>query len=112
MFEPGWVHSNGVDITRLVLTGPNNFSNLVLKMDQQIYPIILQAISKQKMLDVSSISENSTLETLGISSLDAISIMYEIEDALDIEIPNEVLENLSSVQDILVEVTRLVQSRN
>lgn len=81
-------------------------------MDQQIYSTVKQAISKQKMIDASTILENSTLESLGISSLDAISIMYEIEDSLDIEVPNEVLENLRSVEDILVEITRLVQSRN
>lgn len=83
-----------------------------MKMDRQIYSIVVKAISKQKMIDASTISKNSTLETSGISSLDAISIMYEIEDALDIEVPNEVLENLRSVQDILVEITQLVQSRN
>jgi len=81
-------------------------------MDQQIYSIVAKAISKQKMIDPSTISESSTLEALSISSLDAITIMYEIEDALDIEIPNEVLENLRSVQDILVEIALLVQSRD
>lgn len=90
----------------------DNVSNLVTNMDQQIYSLIVKAISKQKMLDPSSIAENSTLDALGITSLDAISIVYEIEDALDIEVPNEALENLSSVQDILLEVTRLVQARN
>ena len=81
-------------------------------MDQQIYSLVVKAITKQKMIDASTISENSTLDSLGITSLDAITIMYEIEDALDIEVPNEVLENLRSVQDILIEIERLVQSRD
>jgi acyl carrier protein len=90
----------------------DNIGILVKKMDQQIYSIVAKAISKQKMIDPSTISESSTLEALSISSLDAITIMYEIEDALDIEIPNEVLENLRSVKDILVEIALLVQSRD
>ncbi len=82
----------------------------VMKMDQKIYLTVIKAISAQKKIDSSSISANSTLEALGISSLDAITIMYEIEDALDIEIPNEALENLNSVQDILDGISQLVQS--
>lgn len=81
-------------------------------MDKQIFSVVSKAISKQKMLDVSRIQKSSTLDELGISSLDAITIIYEIEDALDIEVPNDSLENLSTVHDILVEVALLVKSRD
>ena len=82
-----------------------------MKMDQKIYSTVIKAISNQKKIDVSTISKNSTLEALGISSLDAITIMYEIEDALNLEIPNEALESLDSVQDILDGISQLVQSK-
>jgi len=82
-----------------------------MKMDQKIYATVIKAISNQKRVNPSSISANSTLEALGISSLDAITIMYEIEDELNLEIPNEALENLNSVQDILDGITELVQSK-
>ncbi|MCB1852459.1 MAG: histidine kinase [Gammaproteobacteria bacterium] len=80
-------------------------------MNQRIYATVVKAISNQKRIDAASISQDSTLESLGISSLDAITIMYEIEDALDLEIPNEALENLNSVQDILDGISSLVQSK-
>ncbi|MCB1830914.1 MAG: histidine kinase [Chromatiaceae bacterium] len=80
-------------------------------MDQKIYATVIKAIAQQKRIDASSIAADSTLETLGISSLDAITIMYEIEDALNLEIPNESLEKLSSVQDILDGISQLVQSK-
>ena len=83
----------------------------VIKMSQKIYTMVIKAISKQKRIDASAISKDSTLEALGISSLDAITIMYEIEEALDLEIPNEALENLGSVQDILDGISKLVQSK-
>ena len=82
-----------------------------MQMNQKIYNVVIKAISNQKRVDASSISTDSTLESLGISSLDAITIMYEIEDALDLDIPNESLENLGSVQDILDGISRLVQSK-
>ena len=80
-------------------------------MDQKIYATVIKAIAQQKRIDASSIAADSTLETLGISSLDAITIMYEIEDALNLEIPNESLQKLSSVQDILDGISQLVQSK-
>ncbi|MCB1762136.1 MAG: histidine kinase [Gammaproteobacteria bacterium] len=80
-------------------------------MNQRIYATVVKAISNQKRIDAASISQDSTLESLGISSLDAITIMYEIEDALNLEIPNEALENLNSVKDILDGISSLVQSK-
>jgi len=50
------------------------------------------------------------LEDLGIDSLGAITILYELEDSLDIEIPNEVLEEVKCVGDILVQI-ELIQNK-
>ncbi len=80
-------------------------------MSQEVYTAIVHAISKQKNLDSSLISRESTLEALDISSLDAITIVYEIEELFDIEVPNEELEKLQSVQDIVDGITRLYQSK-
>ena len=69
------------------------------------------AIAKQKRLEASDISNESSLEQLGISSLDAITIVYEIEELFDIEVPNEELETLGTVQDIILRVESLIQAR-
>jgi acyl carrier protein len=69
---------------------------------------VLAAIAKQKQLPVDSVSLDSTLESLSISSLDAITIVYEIEDIYDIEFPNEILDNLHNVQDIIDAISKLI----
>ncbi len=80
-------------------------------MEQEIHAAIVKAIATQKRLDPSQISIDSTLEELGISSLDAITIVYEIEDVFDIEVDNEQLENLRSVKDIVDGITKLVEAK-
>ena len=79
-------------------------------MDQKIYNAIVKAIATQKHMDSSAIGRESTLEQLGVSSLDAITIVYEIEEQFDVEVPNDALENLRTVQDIVDGISALVEA--
>ena len=47
------------------------------------------------------ISLDTPLDELGIDSLGAITILYELEDRFGIEVPNEVFDTLSKVGDIV-----------
>ena len=51
------------------------------------------------------------LEELGIDSLGAITILYELEDRYDIEIPNEVFDSLNVVNDIVVHLEQLLENK-
>jgi len=53
----------------------------------------------------------STLEELGLDSLDAIEIMYELEEALKVSIPNERAKDMRTVADIVAGVEALVAAR-
>jgi acyl carrier protein len=77
-------------------------------MNQDLVNAVIMAISKQKGLDSSSIDLNSSLAELGVNSLDAISIVYDIEDRFDIEVPNEMLADLESVRDIVDKLSTLI----
>jgi len=77
-------------------------------MNQNLVAAVITAISKQKGLDASSIDLNSSLPELGVNSLDAISIVYDIEDRFDIEVPNEMLADLESVRDIVDKLSTLI----
>ena len=80
-------------------------------MTQDITQAVIKAIAQQKQLDTSDISADSALETLGISSLDAITVVYEIEEIFDVEVPNENLESLNTVQDIVDGITTLIEAK-
>ncbi|WP_260292923.1 acyl carrier protein [Sedimenticola hydrogenitrophicus] len=80
-------------------------------MAMDIETIVKTAIANQKMIDVESISLMTSLQDLGVTSLDAITIVYEVEEICDIEVPNDELENLRTVQDIVTGVQSLLAKK-
>ncbi|MEO8810333.1 MAG: phosphopantetheine-binding protein [Rhodanobacter sp.] len=52
---------------------------------QQIFDII----AKQAKVDVATIQPGSTLKDLGIASLDAIELIFDIEEHFDINFPEQ-----------------------
>lgn len=69
---------------------------------------ILQIIADYKGMDVAEVSPEQSFEELGIDSLDAIDIIYEIEDKYGIDIPQDALDlqNTKSVSDVMMVVEK------
>jgi acyl carrier protein len=80
-------------------------------MNQDLVNAVTMAISKQKGLDSSSIDVDSSLLELGVNSLDAISIVYDIEDRYGVEVPNEMLADLETVRDIVNKLSTLITAQ-
>ena len=80
-------------------------------MKSDIEQTLRESIARQKMLSADEISLDSTLEELGITSLDAISLVFDIEDSFGVEVPNEELKKLRTVRDIVDGVDRLLAAR-
>jgi acyl carrier protein len=80
-------------------------------MTQDLVNAVMMAISKQKGLDSSRINVDSSLLELGVNSLDAISIVYDIEDRFEVEVPNEMLADLESVRDIVNKLSTLMTAQ-
>ncbi|MFU0824489.1 acyl carrier protein [Clostridium sp.] len=45
--------------------------------------------------------ESNFQDDLGIDSLDIFEVIMELEDEFDVQIPNEDLENLKTVEDLV-----------
>lgn len=59
-------------------------------------------ISKGLNVDREKINIDTHLQKdLGADSLDAVDLIMEIEDTLNVEIPDEVVTNLNTVRDIV-----------
>jgi len=80
-------------------------------MAQDIENAVITAILRQKRLDADTITRDSVLSELGITSLDAITIVYDIEEQFDIEVPNETLEGLQTVGDIVDSLVSLIEDK-
>ena len=70
-------------------------------MRQDIENSVIKVIAKQKNIESSEISSDSTLEALGITSLEAITIVYDIEEEFDVEVKDDTLAELRTVRDIV-----------
>lgn len=73
---------------------------------------VFKEISAYLKCQPEDISLDTRLDELGIDSLGAITIMYELEDRLDVEIPNEVFDKLTIVNDIVNQLELLLGNRN
>lgn len=78
---------------------------------------VIEIIADQAMVDLSDVTPDSTLETLGIDSVAFVECIFSIEEAFDIQIPfnaNDPSESdfdISSVKSILESITRLVDEK-
>ena len=54
-------------------------------IQQQVFEII----ASQAKVDLAAIRPESTLKDLGIASLDAIEVIFDIEEHFNINLPNE-----------------------
>ena len=67
-----------------------------------IFDEVKEILAEQLDIDPETIEMTSNLQTdLGADSLDAIDIVMSIEDQYGIEVPDSVIENMRSVEDIV-----------
>ena len=80
-------------------------------MKKEIEQTIKDFIAEQKSIPSDEITLTSSLDELGIDSLDAVSLIFEIEDAYGVEVSNEALMTLKTIQDIVDNVDILIQEK-
>ncbi len=71
--------------------------------------IILLIAEKQK-ISPETITDETTFSQLGIDSLKAITLLYELEERLSVEIPNEAFERIQTIGDVISEIESLHQT--
>lgn len=73
---------------------------------------VIRVIAQTQRIPAQSISLNSTFDELKIDSLDAINIVFGLENAFGINIPDEGLRTMKSVRDAAVGVDRLLSEKS
>ena len=67
-----------------------------------IFDKIKEILADQLDIEENAITPDSLLvEDLGADSLDAIDIVMSVEDEFGIEVPDEIIEKIESVSDII-----------
>jgi acyl carrier protein len=67
----------------------------------------IDIIAKSKSISPDTITLASTFDELNVDSLDKINISFEVEEAFNIEIPDEALGTIKTVGDMVNGVAKL-----
>jgi acyl carrier protein len=67
----------------------------------------IDIIAKSKSISPDTITLASTFDELNVDSLDKINISFEVEEAFNVEIPDDALGTIKTVGDMVNGVSRL-----
>ena len=77
--------------------------------DSEIADQILAALAEHLKRDKKSIAlENTLRDDLGLDSIATIELLFRLEDVFDLRIPDEDLQDLTTVQDVIHYVEKKV----
>ena len=71
----------------------------------------IEIIAKAKNIPTDTITLDTSFEELNIDSLDKINISFEVEEAFNIEIPDDALGSLKTVGDVVRGVQQLIDAK-
>ena len=76
----------------------------------EIAQTVITTVAAVKRIPVEGISIDSSLEALGMDSLDQINVLFELEGKFNIDIPDEQARSIKTVREIVEGVERLILS--
>jgi acyl carrier protein len=81
-------------------------------MDEALTAKVIAAIAAVKRIPTESISIDSTFEELAMDSLDAMNLLFALEEQLGISIPDEAANSIKDVRSTVAGVQRLLAERS
>lgn len=79
------------------------------KTNEEIFAIVAEKVAEQKDIEVDEISLDSKFEDLEVDSLDAMEILFELEEELDVDIPDTAARSMRTVNDVVDGLGKLVR---
>jgi len=70
-------------------------------MPDPLVETVIAALAEVKHVPAERISIDSTFAELNVDSLDAITLLFELENRLDVVIPDEAAKSAGSVRDVV-----------
>jgi acyl carrier protein len=87
-------------------------NGMTIMTNQEIERRIKEILSKKLGVELPKISMESRLaEDLGLDSFGAVELMFEIEEAFGLKIPDSDVENVRTVKDITAYVAMWLEKR-
>jgi acyl carrier protein len=80
-------------------------------MSEELIQRVLKVIATSKRIPLETVTIESDFQALGIDSMDAVEILFALENEFDITIPDEEARAVRSIRDMCAGVDRLVAAK-
>lgn len=80
-------------------------------MSEEFTQRVLKTIATSKRIPVEQVTIDSEFLQLGIDSMDAVEILFALENEFDISIPDEEVRNVRNVRQMVEGVAKLVAAK-
>jgi acyl carrier protein len=77
---------------------------------EQLTEKVLSALASTKHIPVETIKLESSLDDLGLDSLDKVTLLFELEQQLNLSIPDEELRSVRTVADVVAAISKIAAS--
>jgi len=80
-------------------------------MSEEQIQRVLKVIATSKRIPLETVTIDSDFQQLGIDSMDAVEILFALENEFDVTIPDEEARAVRSIRDMCDGVDRLVAAK-
>lgn len=77
-------------------------------MPDEVAQKVIAALASVKRIPAETISLETNLQDLGIDSLDVFTLLFELENAFKISIPDDDVRSIKTVNDIVAGIKKLL----
>jgi acyl carrier protein len=80
-------------------------------MNDDLESRVIGIVAAAKSLDPETISSSTSMEELGFDSLDGMSMIFDLENEFEVEIPDDAAEQARTIGDLVDGVRRLLAEK-
>jgi len=80
-------------------------------MSDDLIQRVLKVIATSKRIPLETVTIDSEFQQLGIDSMDAVEILFALENEFDINIPDEEVRHVRNVRNMCEGVERLIAAK-
>jgi len=81
-------------------------------MSEDLIQRVLNIIASSKRIPRETVTIDSTFEQIGVDSMDAVEILFALENEFDISIPDDEVRTVRNVRQMCEGVAKLVAAKS
>jgi acyl carrier protein len=81
-------------------------------MSDELNQRVLKVIATSKRIPLETVTIDSEFQQLGIDSMDAVEILFALENEFDIQIPDDEVRSVRNVRQMCEGVEKLVAAKS